>query len=252
MTKDIFFTCLLLNSLHHKVNTWGSDIRVDACMETSQFIRKNEEELTQADDSEMLIFKFVTGYIDVHQKSIGGMKSTTGTQGSSDNKGDGGGKGSFRNDQRPGGKQQLRQLRNEEAAAADRVEEEWFNGPVPRSANKRCAGNSKFFYCATKKLCSECYLKTSDSSQRAQKKETTHRPICYAGQCNVCFLFGHTADQCKQTVDSEGKALTTNKTGKTVNIPKNTEKTANANAALHSFKSLTDHDDSSDEESQNA
>jgi hypothetical protein len=61
-------------------------------------------------------------------------------------------------------------------------------------------------------------------------------------------MFGHTADQCKQTVDSDGKALTTNKTNKTVIIPKNAEKTANAHAAQHSFKSLTDHDASSDEE----
>jgi hypothetical protein len=61
-------------------------------------------------------------------------------------------------------------------------------------------------------------------------------------------LFGHAIDQCRQTVDSEGKALTTNK-AKTVSIPKNTEKTANANAALHSFKSLND-DASSDDEDQ--
>ena len=256
MTKDIFFTCLLLNSLHNKVNTSGSDIRMDACMETSQFIRKNEEELREAGDEEMLIFKFVTGYIDVHQKSIGGMKSAGGAQGNGDKGGgDGGGKGAPRNDPRAGNRQHLRQLRAEEAAAADRVvEDEWFNGPVPRSANKRCASNPKFAYCATKHLCSECYFKPSGggSQQQPQRKESTaHRPSCYAGQCNQCNLYGHTLAQCRQSVDSEGKAAATNKT-KTVTIPKTTEKTASAHAAQHQFKSLTNQDDSSSDDEEDA
>eukprot|EP00128_Syssomonas_multiformis_P002426 Colp12_sorted_trinity150504_noHs@1214 len=181
MTKDIFFTAILINSFAD-----GCPIKEKLILRAAERMREMDsagdlEELGIAKKDEMLLYNHISEYVRMLQESMVKVSAAGGTNA-------------------PAQKKPFERIRTAEGAAAALGEEgasasegagsapkakKWFKSPVTREQNVSIQTRSgeTLPYCATKTPCgSGC----------------THTPRCKVSLCFKCGLYGHIKIFCKQ------------------------------------------------------
>ena len=192
MTQDLFFTSVLIKSMHPNVA-----FRRDVVNEVTRFIDKMKEEGDEGSAGDMRVYRHMCQFINEEQDNRELTKYQSGTYTPKFNK--------YR-------KNYLSNFNNAEQAAAANINNDGkkFSGEVTKSQNIKVydAEQAKTFpysaYRSKTSLCAKCYPDKSKSADHAVKP---CQPLCYQSMCKKCHYYGHKKTNCMQSHDVDGKAL---------------------------------------------
>jgi len=192
MTQDLFFTSVLIKSLHPNVS-----FRRDVVNEVTRFIDKMKEEGDEGSAGDMRVYRHMCQFINEEQDNRELTKYQSGTFTPKFNK--------YR-------KNYLSNFNNAEQAAAVNINNEGkkFSGEVTKSQNIKVydAEQAKSFpysaYRSKTSLCAKCY---PDKSKPVDHAVKPCQPLCYQSMCKKCHYYGHKKTNCMQSHDADGKAL---------------------------------------------
>lgn len=203
MTKDVFFTGILLRALPPE-----NEITSRAIFEVASYVnqrdlnmKKGNTDYYECEGESMPVYQHLSQYLENVSKSLE-MKRLKKTENGEDNN---------KNYQKSYKNASQTQNGNTETAASANATEikssdakievkpsfdTQFKDSVTREMNVTTVAKNgfRYFYTSTKKDCELC----KDSS-------TAHKPKCYLGQCKKCNNYGHKADNCRQLPGSFAK-----------------------------------------------
>ena len=199
LTKDQFFTCILMKGLHPNVS-----FRREVLTETTKFIQlQDAEDESTRDPNSMPIFKFVCDYINREQQN---RKMMTGDDSSKSNS-----NAKKKTEYQP--QWQKKSSVVESAASAKDSstlstsgDGKLFSGEVNRSANIRVKDDTKnkdFTYLAVDKLskiCPRCFPEDGNPTSPCERK-------CYQNKCVKCGYYGHKMSTCLQSHKITGEKI---------------------------------------------
>ena len=208
MTKDIFWTAILLKGLHPK-----AVFRRDVITEVNKFI-KNNEDLYKNQDSEnsgskLPVFRFAADFITTEQdnRRLASQPNLDSNQKANPGSGNERSSWSYNNKQRQFGNTEQASAAVEETLLASDKNGKRFSGEVLKTQNifvQDERNNFKHHYVAVKKLssiCAKCFPENIKDKNTCVPKE------CYRAKCNKCNMFGHRHFNCLQSHKADGSAI---------------------------------------------
>jgi hypothetical protein len=199
LTKDQFFTCILMKGLHPSV-----PFRREVLTDLTKFIQRLDEEDEDPNSNAMPIFKFVCDYINSEQNN---RKMMTGDETSKSNY-----SAKKKGDYQPPWQKKATVVEAAASAVASAsstsgdVNGKLFNGEVNRLANvtvRDASKNRDFTYLAVDKLskiCSRCYPDDGKVTNKCER-------WCYQNQCAKCGYYGHKMSTCLQSHKVTGEKI---------------------------------------------
>jgi hypothetical protein len=177
MTKDIFFTGILLRSLSQE-----SDVTSKAAMDISAYVLEREEGIKRGEidtcneREQMPIYNHLSQYLVTLQKSME-LKKRKGSHEDRDTR--------QKHEKLPGNVESAAKAETSESSNSDGM----FRDSVTREMNVITTLENGITYCytATKTECTLC----KDGSN-------AHKPKCFLGKCKKCNSYGHKLPNCKQ------------------------------------------------------
>jgi hypothetical protein len=199
MTKDIFFTAVLINALAE-----GSPIKEKVLLRANEYMSKLDE-LSEEDDlhkkGDMILYQHICKYVQLLQDSM--VKSGGGGGASGGGAGQGGGGGGapvVRKQFPPRGTElaavgettKVEVTKDPKVEAPEKVQVFRYNVTREHKVSVKMKGRSGDFhqanYTSTREACGLC----------AAGGAGAHDPKCYLQMCHKCSLYGHNQHICRQ------------------------------------------------------